>query len=60
MSSGPYGSISIFGYIQMSITFKLNYFRKILTTEKGENLIRIWQLGDEEYGKLSGLKNLKI
>ena len=25
-------------------------YRKIVTTEKGENVICIWQLGDEEYG----------
>ncbi len=24
--------------------------RKIVTAEKGENMMRVWRLGDEEYG----------
>lgn len=31
-------------------------FRKVVTAEKGENLIRFWQLGNEDYGKLKKLK----
>ncbi len=35
-------------------------FRKILTTEKGENLIRVWRLGDEENGMYTVLFGTKF